>query len=85
MCIRDSLRGIQGQVQQIFPFLIFHMGAPPLPVSYTHLDVYKRQAMGWGFKPMASSWTDRRWENVVLPDEDGPAIMTKRAFFLAAI
>ena len=24
-------------------------------------------------------------ENVVLPDEDGPAIMTKRAFFLAAI
>ena len=44
--------GIQGDVttggrcqthDQTTPFTSAHITLPPLPVSYTHLDVYKRQ------------------------------------------
>lgn len=34
--------------------------------------------MAWGRIPRASNWVDRRWEKVVFPEEEGPAIITKR-------
>ena len=29
--------------------------------------------MGWGFNPWAINWMESRWENVVLPEDEGPA------------
>ena len=37
--------------------------------------------MAWGLRPQAMSWVDRRWEKVVFPEEEGPAIITKRTSF----
>ena len=34
---------------------------------------------------MASSWTLRRWAKVVLPEEEGPAIITNFTFSRSAI
>jgi hypothetical protein len=35
-------------------------------------------ANGKGGKPLANNWTDKRLENVVFPDDDGPAMKTTR-------
>ena len=59
------IRYIKGDIPQVE-----ELGLPPLlrqvimekrgliPVSYTHLDVYKRQASWWGGRAMDSGW---RW------------------------
>ena len=38
----------------------------------------------WGRRPQARSWVDSRWEKVVLPEEEGPAIIIKRTSFRGA-
>ena len=46
MCIRDRLRGVCPiLVFLLFSFYFFSLYADPDPVSYTHLDVYKRQGI----------------------------------------
>ena len=40
MCIRDRLKPVPNIV---IPFFAFALGTGINPVSYTHLDVYKRQ------------------------------------------
>ena len=60
-------------------------GGELLPVSYTHLDVYKRQGAGWWYAPtvlLAKDTQDRAWREgifgpvvSVMPfDDEGDAI-----------
>ena len=55
-------------VGSVFSFPMFGSKCAPVPVSYTHLDVYKRQARmrsrvagaisGWSFKALLTVATD---------------------------
>ena len=46
MCIRDRIQGEQVQDSELSTQAVIYLGPSSMsPVSYTHLDVYKRQAL----------------------------------------
>ena len=95
MCIRDRSTTAQsaddaknpapaGTVQDkhALPWLRFHPQARSASVSYTHLDVYKRQVIGWSMSPRMTAqlacdalqmalWRRQRPRNVIVHTDRG--------------
>ena len=94
MCIRDRGKSVDHWIQaQGFLGGIFQCSKRDIfchilePVSYTHLDVYKRQVQGVGFRYRAqyaaqlldlTGWVENNWDGTVDLEAQGSAAQLDR-------